>query len=204
MSDFNFVARFYDKLSHLVFQNNIELANQQLVEWVEPESNILLLGGGTGELLKYFSSSVSVDYVELSKKMIDQAIARDSVSKNTFYNQDFLIFEKDRKYDYILCPFFLDLFIPTELDKVIAKIKDYLNIGGTLLIADFSPDGTSLFNKFLLQIMILFFRVFSGIKIKKYNRLFHVLEKSGFTSVDVKSRKNKFVLMKKYKLTSQA
>ena len=201
MSNFNFVASFYDRLSRLVFQKSIEQASQQMVDWVKPGSKVLILGGGTGKLLEQFKNNASIDYVELSTKMIEQAKNRACVGEVSFYNHDYLLFESTKKYDYIICPFFLDLFVPVELNKVINKIKEELTQNGKLLVLDFSPKNTGWFNLFLLQVMILFFRVFSGIKIKTYNNLFDEVEKEGFVSVDSFSKRNNFVLCKTYKYT---
>ena len=199
MSNFNFVASFYDRLSKLVFQKSIEKASQQMVNWVTPNSNVLILGGGTGKLLEQFKHNAVIDYVELSNKMMVRAENRMCVPKVSFYNQDYLLFDTDKQYDYIICPFFLDLFMPTELKLVLDKIKSELKDNGELLVLDFSSKNIGWFNLFLLQVMILFFRLFSGIKIKSYNNLFDEIETKGFEELDGFSKRNNFVLGKKYK-----
>lgn len=205
MSNFDFVAAFYDGLSGLVFQNSIEKAGKRLVDWVAPGSKVLLLGGGTGQLLKHFKSAkTEIEYVELSSKMMNLAKKQSCISKINFHTKDYLLFEAEQRYDFVICPFFLDLFPPKELEQIITKVKKDLKSEGKLLIVDFSPKGTGLFNLLLLKIMILFFRLFSGIRIKKYNQLFDKVSSSGFVLEESFAKRNNFILINKYSLISQA
>ena len=89
------VAPFYDLLSHLVFGNSISQALLFLVTAIPANSSVLIIGGGTGQILeeisKKYISGLQITYVEISKKMISLSKKR-STGNNlvVFINQSIL------------------------------------------------------------------------------------------------------------------
>lgn len=175
MKGFDPLVPFYDSLARFVFLGAIQKSQKCLVSYVKPNSSLLILGGGTGELLESLDSSVQVTYVELSVKMIERAKKRKTKAKVKFEQLDFLNWTSPVKYDYVICPFFLDLFSEKRLVNVLDKIRSHLNSNGKLFVADFDGASTSFFHRVLLKLMFLFFSITGAIMIKKYNGMFEVL-----------------------------
>lgn len=202
MSGFNALVPFYDALASVVFFGAINRSHKHLTSFVKPNSKILILGGGTGKLLEYLDSTVSVKYVELSTAMTVQAKARNTAAKVDFIEADFLKWESDQEYDYILCPFFLDLFTKDQLGEVLLKVKRLLKPKGKLLVADFDGNSKKLFHQVLLKLMFVFFSMTGAISIKKYNELFSRLDECFNVTGENRTFYGGFISTKSYSVNS--
>ena len=187
MKGFDSLAPFYDLLASVVFLGQIDRAQKHLVNQIKPNSRVLILGGGTGKLLTYFHKNTSIKFVEISSKMISKAKKRKTEAFVEFEESDFLEWSSIETFDYIICPFFLDLFSSIRLKEIITKTKTYLKDNGQLLVSDFDGASKSFFNQLLLKLMFGFFFAVGAINIKKYNHLFKNIEDQ-FLSIDNEKR----------------
>ena len=77
-NDYNRIAKSYDVLSRIIFQNSIIKAQLYLIEFLEENTKVLIVGGGTGwileEIAKLKKPNISVVYVEKSSAMTALAI----------------------------------------------------------------------------------------------------------------------------------
>lgn len=155
VNNFNLIAPFYDRLARLIFRK--ALLGAQLIHIGEIGENdqVLILGGGTGEILEHFPLCENIDYVEKSHQMIRRAKRRLVNRPVNFIQEDFLNFYSERKYDIILCPFFLDCFDQSSLNTVVTKIRSMLENEGRVLVIDFDKQRV---NKILLKFMLVFFK----------------------------------------------
>jgi spermidine synthase len=68
-ANFNNSAWFYDGLSRLVYGNALVEAQVYLLQFIRPNSKILIAGGGTGwileELAKLHPEGLKIAYVEI-------------------------------------------------------------------------------------------------------------------------------------------
>ena len=160
-NNFDRIAPFYDRIANAVFGGALLDSQTAYFSILENESEVLILGGGSGNLLEGLPHVGSIDYVEKSNKMILLACQRKPNNKIVFIHQDFLDWESKKQYDYIICPFFLDCFSKKNLRKTISKVRDLLKPGGHLLVSDFEENAT---NSLLSWLMHFFFRICASLE----------------------------------------
>ncbi len=174
-NNFDRVAPFYDGLARLVFGNALEQAQLAYLHHLEPKSRLLVLGGGTGWILERLLEAqpeLQIDYVEASKKMMDQSRGRSFKRKINFIHGT----QADVpgvEYDAIITHFFLDVFSPKELAKVMGQLEGLLKPDGLWLCADFRRTDKA-YHQFLLWLMHRFFKVMSRLQASQIQD-FHVL-----------------------------
>lgn len=161
MPNFDFVAPFYDGLVRLVFGKKLWQAQQAHLELIQPDDQVLVLGGGTGRILDWLPAC-QITYLELSKRMIERAKGQGEAQ---FIHADFLMWETNQKFDWIICPFFLDCFDKGGLRYALDKIQGFLKEGGSLCVTDFKIENRK--QALLVRIMILFFRWIARLEAKK-------------------------------------
>lgn len=154
-----------------MYGNEHALSQKEYLHTIPQRAKVLVIGGGSGfflnELLK-INPDCSIDYVEKSVKMID--LASKNV-KNTA-NANFICtsFEEktfeEKKYDAVICYFFLDLIQYAELGNIILKVKNLLKPEGKLLVADFK-NSPLLKHRILLRSMYFFFKIATDIPVKE-------------------------------------
>ncbi|GAB4248716.1 MAG: class I SAM-dependent methyltransferase [Ekhidna sp.] len=184
-NNFDSVANFYDRLSSIVFGEEIAKSTQCFLDRIKGNSVVLILGGGTGSLLQHLPECTHIDYVEKSGKMIELAKKRSSQNVN-FIHADFLDFETTDKYDFIVCPFFLDCFNESDLRIVLDKISELLCSRGSLLIQDFDVSRTS---KLLSFCMHFFFRITTALDSRKLLPIRDIIVSSGFRELEIRALK---------------
>ena len=104
------------------------------------KKSILELGVGNGKTLKPILSQnpkevVAIDISEEAIKIASKSIKSDKV---IFLNEDFLKFKTNKKFDVIVCYYFLNNFRLRERIDVVTKIKSLLKNNGTILFEDFA------------------------------------------------------------------
>lgn len=177
VNDFDSIAPFYDRLAKLVFGKSLLNAQIAHISEIREKDHVLVLGGGTGEILEHIPFCKSVDYVEKSKQMIRRAERRQINLSINFIQQSFLTVELDKQYDIIICPFFLDCFDHSNLNYVVGKIESLLNTDGRLLVIDFDKERV---NKILLKSMFLFFVAVARLATSELLNIRSELQKNSF------------------------
>ena len=164
------VAPFYDLLSHLVFGNSISEALLFLVNAIPANSSVLIIGGGTGQILeeisKKYISGLQITYVELSKKMISLSKKRSTGDNSVvFINQSISDVTFYQQFDAVITPFLFDNFSTRTTKVLFNKIDILLKPFGLWLFADFQlSEKNKLWQKWLLNFMYFFFRFLCGIE----------------------------------------
>ena len=167
-NNFNTIAPVYDFLAKMVFGRSLERAQaaflSDLETKVKAKAKVLIVGGGTGKVLELLPEGLDlqIDYVEMSKGMLERAKGR--VSKG---NHVQLICEDVRKvkgqYDFVITNFFLDCFSSKDLGTILSHLKGLLDSGGKLFVTDFYPTNVW-HQKLLIQSMHVFFKIASRLK----------------------------------------
>ena len=177
-NDFDKVAPFYDRLARLIFRKSIKKAQMEYLHLIKPASKILILGGGTGWILKEIidrQPEVEITYVEKSTRMVELAKTACPNCNIEFVNLAFEEWQTEEKFDFIMCNFFLDVFQSQKLkDQIIPKIKSLIAENGGLLVADFQVNQ-SIWQKLLLWAMHRFFGLFSNMESQKLINLNELL-----------------------------
>ncbi|MFT4155395.1 class I SAM-dependent methyltransferase [Parafilimonas sp.] len=173
-NDYNGIAKYYDRLSRIVFQRSVIKAQAYLLAFIKDNDRILLAGGGTGWILEEISKlnkkNVSVVYVEKSANMI--ALSKKRKCGNMaveFVNCPIETYTTQEHFDVILTPFFFDNFIDKKIKYIFSKLDTYLKRKGFWLYADFVNDKQNKkeWQQMLLKGMYLFFKITTNIETQK-------------------------------------
>ena len=195
VNGFDRLAPHYDWLARMIFGQSIVRAQTCFLGFIPPFSTVLILGGGTGwllaELLEGRPES-EVWYIESSASMLSMAM-----EKNKDHRQVHFILgtEKDipsREFDIVIAPFFLDLFSPLTLQKVVERISLASKPSAQWMIADFVNQG-KWWQFLLLKTMYSFFRQVCGIEAHALPPWKAILVQSGLTIVDRRFYYGRFI-----------
>ncbi len=168
---FDLVARFYPLLEQTVFGSTLSQARRFFIPQVTEGSKILLVGEGNGRFLFEMvkdTSSASVTVVDSSARMLAataRRIATVDRSRIELIHADILEWESSaNSYDRIVTHFFLDLFPPYRLRRIVKKISRLAMEDALWINADFTSENQRLREKFLMWAQYRFFRLSAGIE----------------------------------------
>jgi ubiquinone/menaquinone biosynthesis C-methylase UbiE len=159
-----FEIPFYHKLAKLIYGSNFHQLQGELINNLKGK-NILVIGPGNGDFLQYLDTKIKYTFIEKSKtfslqlqKKIDESIG---INSELIFG-DFLKINIQKKFDAVVCPFFLDLLNPTEMKLVSEKFEYLLNPIGQILILDFKKPETFI-EKIHMKFLYFIFRRTDGI-----------------------------------------
>ncbi|MDB5155955.1 MAG: methyltransferase protein [Mucilaginibacter sp.] len=167
-SNYDNSAWFYDNLSRLVYGKALVNAQVYLLQFVKPDSTILIAGGGTGwileELARIHPTGLKITYIEISAKMI-------SLSKKRWIADNEVVFVNSAvedvpittQFDVLITPFLFDNFKEETLQKIFSHLHAQLEAGGLWLNTDFQLSG-KWWQNVLLKSMFIFFRLICSIE----------------------------------------
>ena len=161
MNNFDSVARFYDRLSKLIFGKAMRRAQTVHLHDIEPGANVLVLGGGTGWLLPELSAvnpTCKVWYIDASARMIElsKEMARNSAHEIVFIHGTEDSIPLGITIDAVITNFYLDLFPQDSCTSVIRKIRSAVRANGIWLVSDFL--NTTWWHGVMLGVMYRFFK----------------------------------------------
>jgi len=168
LNSFDRIAPVYDRLAGMVFGTAIQDAQRAHLDALSTAREILILGGGTGWLLKDLlqrNLSARITYLEASQRMIDQArkslMDADRLRVAFVHGTEEWLLEENR-FDAVIINFFADMFTAPELVKILQRLDLVLRPGGQLLCTDFVDDVR--WQRALLSAMYTFFKVTAGLR----------------------------------------
>ncbi|MDB4925672.1 class I SAM-dependent methyltransferase [Mucilaginibacter sp.] len=167
-ANYNNSAWFYDRLSRLIYGRALINAQVYLLQFIPPNSNLLIVGGGTGwileELTRVYPAGLKITYVEVAANMMTLSKKRNwGNNEVTFINaaaEDTLL---PGDFDVIITPFLFDNFTEQTLQKVFDYLHPQLKTGGLWLNTDFQLTG-KWWQNILLNTMFVFFKILCGIE----------------------------------------
>jgi ubiquinone/menaquinone biosynthesis C-methylase UbiE len=186
VNGFDWLAPHYDSLARMIFGKSMVRAQTCFLEVIPPFSKVLILGGGTGWLLAellHGRPKSEVWYIESSARMLSMAR-----KKNNNCSQVHFILGTEKnipscEFDIVIAPFFLDLFSPHTLPKVVEGISLVSKPSARWIIADFVDQG-KWWQLFLLKTMYSFFRRVCRIEARALPPWGAILVQSGLSIVD--------------------
>lgn len=190
----------------MVYGNSLLQIQLKLLETLPQQGNLLIIGGGNGEILPYIlkhNPNLKIDYLEASDKMI--ALAKQNVvqDQQIQFIHAYKIPESTKTYDAVYAAFFLDLFTYSEINEWLTTFEKKSTQEYTLHIADFQLNKdveNSILRNVQIKASILFFKIatqhrtrflpdtFSAIKKRNYNSLYKSTLKGNFLCAEVFSR----------------
>ncbi|SDC54636.1 class I SAM-dependent methyltransferase [Pedobacter soli] len=165
-NNYDKIARHYDTLSRLVFFKAQVNAQVNQLRYIQKNSEVLIVGGGTGwileELAKAHPAGLKIVYVEISAKMIALSKARNCGGNEVvFVNEGIEAFTAETAFDVVLTPFLFDNFSETRASEVFEQLDSYLKPGALWFLVDFSLDANKgkWWKLLLLKSMYRFFKL---------------------------------------------
>lgn len=176
---FDLLASVYDTLARWVIGKGIMESQKYFLEKLPAKGRVLMLGGGTGWILPFMTEArpqLSIDYIELSEKMLQHARAQPGSDHIRFIRGT----QNDipaGKYDVVITHFYLDMFTDLTLTRAVLKIKSSMNPQAQWIVTDFV--NTTWRHRAMLWIMYRFFRVVAGIEAKTLPAWPEIFAKAG-------------------------
>src|SRR5205823_4259624 len=117
------VAWFYDSLSRLVFGKALIQSQVYLLQFIPANSNILIVGGGTGwileEIVKIRPEGLIITYVEVATKMVQLSRKRNKGNYPVnFLNDTVESIKEVYTFDVIITSFLFDYFLPATARRI--------------------------------------------------------------------------------------
>jgi ubiquinone/menaquinone biosynthesis C-methylase UbiE len=167
-ANYNNSAWFYDSLARLVYGRALINAQVYLLQFVPPNANILIVGGGTGrileELTRLHPSGLSITYVEVAVNMMSRSRKRNiGTNQVNFVTNAIEDVTLPTSFDVIITPFLFDNFTEQTLQKVFKHLHPQLKPGGLWLNTDFQLTG-KWWQNVLLKTMFAFFKLLCNIE----------------------------------------
>jgi ubiquinone/menaquinone biosynthesis C-methylase UbiE len=206
LNDFDPIASWYDRLGQIVFFDRLHIAQKEYLNQLKQGNSLLILGGGTGRILEDIDRlglNLNIDFVEPSSEMIKKAKQRGIAGDINFHQLSFSNFHNKHQYDWVYCPFFLDLFGADELNSNLRSIGSMLKEDGQLLVVDFQIADNKWWQLGLSKLMHWFFGKFAQLQSKNLMDIRGYVEMNSFKLIDGKSFFGGFIFSEVYHLKSK-
>lgn len=196
-ANYNNSAWFYDTLSRLVYGSALVKAQVYLLQFISPNANILIAGGGTGwildEITKIHPSGLQITYVEIAPKMMALSKKRDTGANQVVFINDAIENVSFRApFDVVITPFLFDNFTEQTFKQVFNHIHPLLKNGGLWFNCDFQLKG-KWWQKVMLSSMFLFFRIVCNIEAFKLPDINQQFEQNGYKTIAAKTFFGEFI-----------
>lgn len=188
--DFDGLARVYRTIEFLAFGRDLERARFCLLDRLAGCRDILVLGEGDGRCLARLVRAAPlarIRCVDASGAMLARAAARltDPADRARVSFERADVFALDLpagRHDAVVTLFFLDCFLPDQVELLVARIRDALRPGAGWLWADFAvPAGWRRGPaRAALRLLYLFFRWRTGLPARALPPAEAILGRAGF------------------------
>ena len=193
LNAYNKIANLYGLIASAVYGTQLNQAKQILVQTLPKHGNVLIIGGGNGEILQAifdYAPHLSVTFVEASDTMLSLAkqITPETMSINFVHSDSFDY--RQQHIDAIYAAFFFDIFSPIDADKIIQILEEKHPNKPTWHIADFNLQGVTKWKslrKVQIKASILFFRLVANHAYTELPPLFSYFRNKGFKSLTKKT-----------------
>ncbi|WP_439694656.1 class I SAM-dependent methyltransferase [Mucilaginibacter sp. AW1-7] len=202
-ASFNNSARFYDLLSRLVYGKAIINTQVFLINHIQPNDNILIVGGGTGWILDKISrlhpTGLKITYVEAAERMMALSQKRNTSDNEIVFINDVIEgVNLPAGFDVAITPFLFDNFTDATLTTVFNKIHSLLTPGALWLNCDFQLTG-KWWQGLLLKSMFLFFRLIDGIEASKLPKIEACFNRNNYSPKNERTFFGDFIVARVYR-----
>jgi ubiquinone/menaquinone biosynthesis C-methylase UbiE len=175
------IARWYRWLEYLGFGRALELRREAFLPDVAHAQRVLVLGEGDGRFLFKLveqNPHASIDYVDLSAKMLDLARSRAGDQVNYIHGDALLIPLARAEYDLIVTHFLLDCFDERDAEAFVERIAATGSRHARWIISEFRAE--SWWSRQWIAGLYLFFRITTGLKTRRLIDHHPLLRSRGF------------------------
>jgi ubiquinone/menaquinone biosynthesis C-methylase UbiE len=175
------IARWYRCFEYIGFGRALEKRRYAFLHDVAEARRALVLGDGDGRFLVQLveqNRGASIDYVDLSGRMLE--LARSRVGDRVQYFQaDALTFPlPEAEYDLIVTNFFLDCFDERDQAALVARVSRAAQADAQWLISEFREPTA--WARWFVRSLYLFFKLTTGLRTSRLSDHRPLLEKFGF------------------------
>ncbi|HET6252869.1 MAG TPA: methyltransferase [Puia sp.] len=186
-NNYDSIAKYYDRIHHLVFGQSEINAQVDLLGYVRPGDRLLIVGGGTGWILEkiaaIFPSGLEITYIESSARMMELTKTRKwGQSRVELVNSGVEEWKARMEYDCILTGFFFDNFKESHAVEIVKRLTPCLKTGGYWLDADFfyPKKRGKLWQAILLYSMYWSARLICGVEAKRLPDMDRIFGEEGY------------------------
>jgi ubiquinone/menaquinone biosynthesis C-methylase UbiE len=205
LNGFDSLAGIYDGLANLVFGKSMQHAQTHFLPNANNCTRILVLGGGTGWLLPHIrqaNAMANIVYIDASSAMLNRA-RRQEITDIEFIHGTEENIPATARFDLIITPFYLDMFVDDALVDVVAMIKKTMMPGAYWLATDFVHSSTW-WSAMLEKVMYLFFRTICHIESTRLPAWQNIMKDQGFEMQDSAAFYRGFIKTVWYRSVPQA
>jgi ubiquinone/menaquinone biosynthesis C-methylase UbiE len=163
------IARWYRWLEYCGFGGALERRRFAFLKDAAGARRALVLGEGDGRFLAKLveqNPQASIDYVDLSERMLELARERAGTARVTYRHSNAVTMSlPDSEYDLIVTHFFLDCLNEPGAAILIGKIAEASKPGAQWIISEFREPGA--WAHVVVSALYFFFRVTTGLRTRK-------------------------------------
>jgi ubiquinone/menaquinone biosynthesis C-methylase UbiE len=187
------IAPYYEVLEHLSFGKRLEQRRFAFLGEMRTSQTAIVCGGGDGRFLARLlriNSRLEVDYIELSRKMIELAERRVTGMGQTFRERVRFVAGDVREcplrldgYDLIVTHFFLDCFSESEVADVVSRLAQCATPGALWVLSEFrEAEGAiaRIWTRGVIRSLYLAFRFTTGLQVTRLPDHVGALSAEGF------------------------
>jgi ubiquinone/menaquinone biosynthesis C-methylase UbiE len=187
------IARWYRWFEYVGFGGELERRRCAFLADVADARRILVLGEGDGRFLVRLvkqniaqNPGASIDYVDLSDRMLALARSRAGESVNYHHADARTIPLPAGEYDLIVTHFFLDCFDPPDAAMLVQRVANAAQPNARWLISEFRQPAAgwpAVWARLWLRALYFFFRVTTGLRTTSLIDHHPLLEDHGFRQI---------------------
>lgn len=178
------IARWYRWLEYIGFGKALERRRLAFLHDVADARRALVLGEGDGRFLVFLveqNRGASIDYVDLSGRMLELARAR-AGDRVQYFHANALTFPlPEAEYDLIVTNFFLDCFEESDQAALIERVARAARGDARWLISEFRQPAA--WARGVVGLLYLFFRVTTGLRTARLADHRPMLQRCGFRMI---------------------
>jgi ubiquinone/menaquinone biosynthesis C-methylase UbiE len=175
------IARWYRWLEYFGFGRALERRRYAFLPQIRGARRALVLGEGDGRFLVKLveqNRGASIDYVDLSARMLALARQRAGDSVHYIHGDALSIPLPASEYDLVVTHFFLDCFNESDARKLIARVAAATRPGALWLISEFAESNA--LARGSIKILYAFFRLTTGLQTRRLVDHGTLLREQGF------------------------
>jgi SAM-dependent methyltransferase len=172
------IAPWYRWLEYAGFGRALQRRREAFLSEVADARRVLVLGDGDGRALAALlrvNTQATVDYVDLSARMLQLARARAGAQRVVYHRADALTMPlAEGEYDLIVTHFFLDCFDARDQVRLIERVGRAASPRARWVVSEFRRRGI------FVAMLYLFFRFATGLRTRELVDHHPCFERHGF------------------------
>ena len=176
------IARWYRWIEYAGFGGELQRRRVAFLGKVADPRRIIVAGEGDGRFLVRLvdqNRDASIDYVDVSERMLGLARERAGTDRVTYHQADALTLQlPEAEYDLICTHFFLDCLDEQDAPRFVDRISRASTIHARWLISEFREPHT--WARFIVRTLYFFFHLTTGLGTTRLVDHRPLLERAGF------------------------